>query len=302
MLNANTEVSPDLLTVIEYVDPTVKHNMASGRMNTAEDRILANMASAVRRGHTQWRAGPIRPERICLVGSGPSLNTTIDELRQLVWEGATLVTMNGGYHWCIDHGLQPRTQIVMDARPSNARFMNPSVPKCNYVLASQCAPEVFDAVEDRPHVWIFHAVVKDEGATSSLLDTYYQGQWIGIGGGTTVATRAISLLRTAGYIRFDLFGIDCCWSGKGHHAMPQPENARDRRFNVTIGVNGAPDTDRTFSLSPWMMKQAEDLLTMMKVNGRHFTLTPHGDGLFTHALTALGKSDGSDISMSAHEE
>jgi len=143
--------------------------------------------------------------------------------------------------------------------------------------------------------------VKKEGATSDLLDRYYAEQWIGIGGGTTVATRAISLLRTAGYLRFDLFGVDCCWIGDVHHAMPQPENDRDKWTLVHAGVRDKPETTRTFRVSHWQLKQAEDLLTMMKVNGAHFTLASHGDGLFTHLLYALGSDDVDSLSLTEKE-
>jgi hypothetical protein len=290
-LNVGKEPDANVLQVIDYADPQVAHDMTSGKMNTQEAKVLENIASSIRRGHPQWRGGPLRPDRICLVGSGPSLKDTESELRQAIWEGATLITMNGGYHWCIERGLKPQTQIVMDARPTNARFLHPAVPKCNYVLASQCDPATWDAVDGRDHVWIFHAVVKQEGATSNLLDAFYQGQWVGIAGGTTVATRAISLLRTAGYLRFDLFGIDCCWLGESHHAMPQPENDKDKFTLVHAGVKDKPWTMRTFRVAYWQLKQAEDILTMMKVNGQHFTLTAHGDGMFAHLLQALGTDD-----------
>lgn len=300
MLNAAEPVSPDLLKVIDYIDPYVADRMANGQMNTAQDALLANIQSAIRRGHPQMRTWGVRPERVCLVGSGPTLNDCVDELRELVWDGAMLITLNGAYHWCLEHNLCPHTQVVMDARPSNARFVQPAVPRCNYLLASQCAPEIFDAVEGRPHVWLFHAVVKQEGASSDLLDAFYAGNWVGVGGGTTVATRAISLLRMAGYVRFDLFGVDCCWKGTDHHALPQPENAHDQRVIVTAGVTGKPETNRDFIVAPWMLKQLEDLLTTMKINGRHFTLTPHGDGLFTYVLNTLG-SDLDALSLSTSE-
>jgi len=289
MLNAADAVSP--LQVIDYADAHVAHAMANGRMNTPEDQILENIRSSIRRGHPQMRTWPVRPDRICLVGSGPSLNDTFEELRDLVWDGAALVTLNGAYHWCIAHGLKPTTQIVMDARASNVRFVQPPVPRCRYVLASQCAPAVWDAVAGREDVWIFHAVVKQEGPTSDLLDAFYAGNWFGVGGGTTVATRALSLLRMAGYVRFDLFGVDCCWRGDDHHALPQPENVRDQRVRVRAGVKDRPDTMRDFSVAPWMLKQCEDALTIIKINGDHFQLQVHGDGLLAHMLTVLGADE-----------
>lgn len=298
MLNSDATVPDAMLNVIDYHDPIVADRMAHGQMNVGEDLILRNIESSIRRGHTQMRGGPVRPERICLVGSGPSLNDSLDELRALVWDGAVLVTLNGAYHWCIERGLQPRTQIVMDARSSNARFVQPAVSGCRYVLASQCAPEVWDAVQGRDDVWIFHAVVKQEGALSQALDRYYAGQWVGIGGGTTVATRAISLLRTAGYVRYDLFGIDCCWKGSQHHALPQPENDKEQWFKVTAGVKDDPSTQRTFITSTPMLKQFEDFLVTMKVNGQHFRLTVHGDGMLAYTLRVLGQHSVDDVAVS----
>lgn len=287
MLNADAKVATsDVLGLIDYADPTVAEKMASGVMNVTPDGICANIRAAIRRGHPQVRPYPVRPDRIALVGSGPSLNETIGELRDCLWNGAALATMNGAYLWAIEHNLKPQTQIVMDARPANARFLTPHVPKCNYLLASQCAPALWDVVQAYPFVRIFHAVVKDEGDTSRILDDYYQGNWYGIGGGTTVATRAISLLRNLGYVHFDLFGVDSCWLGGQHHALPQPENAGDRWTTVRAKVRGQTQ-DREFRVTGWMLKQAEDFMTTLKVNGEHFFLTVHGDGLIAYLMHQL---------------
>jgi hypothetical protein len=290
VLNAGDAVAAETLpSIIDYQDPVVADQMAHGRMNTAEDQILANIKSSIRRGYPQMRTGPNRGERIALVGSGPSLASTLPELRQLVWEGANLVTLNGAYHWCIEHNLRPNTQIVMDARPSNARFVTPPVPHCRYVLASQCAPAVWDAVEGRPDVWIWHPVVRTESEYTAVLDKFYGEQWVGIGGGTTVASRAIYLLRTVGYLRFDLFGIDCCWMGEQHHAVPQPENDHDitTRRSIKVGFKHSEET-RTFQSSSWMLKQVDDMLTTMHINGKHYKLNVHGDGMLAYIINQLG--------------
>lgn len=301
MLNAAERVTATIAPAIDYADASVAERMASGRMNTDDATILENIASAIRRGHPQMRPWPPRTERICLVGSGPSLTDTENELRELIWNGATLVTMNAGYHWCIQHGLRPNTQIVMDARPSNARFLEPAVPKCNYVLASQCAPAVFNAVDGRSDVWIFQAVMREEGPATDLLDAFYAGQWVGVGGGTSVATRAINLLAMTGYKRFDLFGVDCCWIGAQHHVLPQPENVKDQCVAVTMSAQGRPETARVFRVASWMLKQFEDCLTIMKVNGHHFTLAVHGDGMLAYAIRTLGADDLDQLSLTASE-
>lgn len=298
MLNVEDVTSSALPQLIDYVDPVVAQTMAAGKMNTAVDQLHANIASSIRRGYPQMRTGPVQGTRVCVVGSGPSLLDTEDELRHLLWDGASLVTLNGAYHWCRERNLKPQTQIVMDARPSNARFVNPPVPHCRYVLASQCAPEVWDAVQGRPDVWIWHPVVRTEGAPTELLDRFYGEQWIGIGGGTTVASRAIYLLRTVGYLRFDLFGIDCCWMDDKHHAIPQPENDGDARTRreITVGFKDSAES-RTFHASSWMLKQVDDMLTTMQINGRHYKLTVHGDGLLAYIINHLGSDSPDTVTL-----
>lgn len=303
MLNA-TDVPPkdsSSFQIIDYADAVVKEAMTSGGvMNVDDATLLANIASSIRLGHSQMRPGPLRKERIVLLGSGPSLDEAEDAIRQLVWEGnTTLVTLNGSYHWAIAHKLRPNIQIVMDARPSNARFLNPPVGQCRYVLASQCAPETFAAVAGRPDTWIFHAVVREEDEATKILDQHYLGNWLGVGGGTTVATRAIHLLRMVGYVQYDLFGIDCCWRGAQHHAVEQPENEHDNRFAMDLTVPG--HESMRFWLSPWHLKQFEDFLAVLKLNGQHFQLTVHGGGLLAHAIRLLG-TDAEGLSLKGTDE
>lgn len=151
MINEGLAVEPERLNVLVGI------SLEEGRVNVTDEVILANVASSIRRGHPQVRPQKPSHDRIALVGGGPSLNDTVDELKDLLQEGAKLVTVNGAYQWCLERNLTPQTQIVMDARASNARFLDPALPRCNYLLASQCAPESWDRVEGRPNVWIFHA-------------------------------------------------------------------------------------------------------------------------------------------------
>lgn len=283
--------APDVLNVLEGLE-------LRGRVNQPDDVILANIESAIRRGHPQLWRQPTQMDRICLVGGGPSLNDTFGALRDLIFDGALLVTLNGAYHYCLERNLQPHVQIVMDARPSNARFVEPAIPRCKYWLASQCHPLLFDAVEGREYVGIFHAV-DPEGHIKDVLDRYYLGRWHGVAGGTTVASRAIGLLRMLGYLRFDIFGVDSCWLYGQHHAFDQPENAHDRALKVEAHPVGHPEMARTFICAPWMLKQVEDMLQMIRVNGQHFLLNFHGDGLMAYVMKSC--ADSSEMEFSTTE-
>lgn len=257
-----------------------------GHVNVTDDVILANIAHSIRLPFPQIRPQAANGDRIVLVGSGPSLKDTEDELVDLIKDGAKLVTVNGSYQWCLERNLFPKTQIVMDARPSNARFLEPYLPGCRYVLASQCAPQTWDVVKGRPDVWIFHAAEGTTGPMKDLLDAHYLGNWYGVGGGVTVVTRAIMMLRALGFLRFDLFGVDSCFMHGAHHAFEQAENANDRPLPFDIHPSGEPEKLVTFQCAPWMAKQFECLLQMIKINGEHFLLNVHGDGLLAYALKA----------------
>lgn len=259
----------------------------SGDVNTPDAQLLANIRHSIRLGYPQVKLQPLQRDRVCLVGGGPSLVETFAELRDLYFTGAKLVTVNGAYHWCLDRNLRPSAQIVLDARPGNARFVEPNVPQCRYLLASQCHPDTWAAVADREDVWIWHGIAPDEAIEQELV-SYYAGNWHNIGhgpiGGTTVMIRAIALLRTLGFLRFDLFGADSCVMGSAHHAYAQPENDRDRIFPVTVSPSGHPELRRTFHCTAWHLKQLEDFCLMIRERGDHFLLNIHGDGLLAYAL------------------
>jgi len=254
-------------------------------VNTDEATLAVHVAGAIRRRHPQVWGQPMKPDVVAIVGSGPSLADTERELVDLVFAGAKVVTLNGAYQWCLARNIRPSAQIVLDARPSTARFVVPDVPQCRYYVASQCHPDVFDAVAGRPHVGLWHAVGADDGPLADILTDYYgKGRWSSIHGGTSVGTRAIGLLRTLGFGRLHLFGIDCCWIGDAHHAIDQPENAGEKRLRVTLAPSDRPDLARDFWCAPWHLKQLEDLLVMIRFNGESFLLDIHGDGAAAYAL------------------
>lgn len=278
----------DILKVIDGI------TLPEGLVNTDDDTLRAHITSALRRGHQQVRRQALQPDRICLLGGGPSLNDTLPELLELLRDGAKLVTVNGAYQWALDHNLTPQTQIVMDARASNARFVDPPLPRCHYVMSSTCHPELWDRLEGRERVWIWHPVQRTDPMAADL-DAYYLKAWEPVGGGTTVITRALFVLRMLGYVRFDLFGVDSCWLQGKHHAYPQPENDGDHRYRVTVSPSGHPELAREFVCAGWHLKQVEDVLKILRINGQHFLLNVHGDGLLAYVMRSSAEALDTDI-------
>lgn len=276
-----------------------------GTINTPDAQVLANVEHSIRLGYPQVRPQPLQRERVLLVGGGPSLDDTFDELRDLYFAGAKVVTVNGSAQWCLERNIRPSAHLVLDARAENARFVDPAIPNCRYLIASQCHPDTWAKVAGRD-VWIWHAASGDNEVLRPVLDAFYMGKWAHTPGGTTVIMRALSVLRMLGYLRFDLFGVDSCYMGTKHHAYEQPENDADKAYPFRIHPTGHPELGRTFWCSPAHAKQVECFLQTIRINGHAFLLNVHGDGLLAYALQCsadvqMGFGDAAAMASSGKE-
>lgn len=249
-------------------------------LNVSDDVIVSNIRMALRRQLPQvWPHQP-NGQTVCLVGGGWSLHETFDTLRELHWKGAKLVGLNGASRWLTERNLRPSAQVILDARPFNARFVEP-VPDCRYFLASQCAPETFDAAEDAGEVLLWHAWSTGMDAEKELLDRHYLNRWQPIPGTCCVAFRAVMLLRLLGFRRIHVFGVDSCYRDDGrHHAYDQPENVGEARTRIRAA-------GREFIVSGWQLAQAVQFLNLAKEMGERridLDLAFYGDGLITHLV------------------
>ncbi len=255
-----------------------------GKLNIDPTQRLANISSAIRRGLPQFRAYPPTEREACIVGSGPSLASTLDEIKALKESGAAIFALNAAHEWLLEQGIVPSAAVVIDARPFNARFVKTPAPNCAYMIASQCAPETFDMVAGR-RAYIWHCLTGDDPIERDLLDGYYLGSWQPVAGGCTVGTRTIVLTRMLGYQKMHLFGMDSCYMDGQGHIMPQPENDADGAVKVEC-------EGREFMCTVWHCEQALEFIDLIATNGEHFQLSVHGDGLLAHILSVGGADDG----------
>ena len=208
-----------------------------------------------------------------------SLTSSIFEIYELVNKGAKVVTLNGTHQWAIGHNLRPSAQIMLDARSTNCRFVENPVKLCRYLIASQCHPSVFDALENFD-IWIWHANSTPE--EKEILDKYYLGRWLAILGGSTVMLRGLSLLRLLGFKNFHVFGFDSCCAPNtnAHHAYDQPEN--DKADLISFDQAG-----QTWVCQTWMASQALDFINQYKSLGTDWNLKVYGNGLIAHIIKGL---------------
>lgn len=253
-----------------------------GELNLAEEKAIANVKQNIQGDWHQLEPGEVKDDEVLILGGGPSLAQFEDEIRQKHKDGAKIVTLNGAYAWCKEKGIGPVTQIMVDARAFNARFLVDADTKDKFLISSQCDPSVFEKVpKDRTLMWHTSAEMFHEA-----LEEKFGGKWWGIFGGSTVLLRAIPLLRILGYKQYHLYGCDSCIMDGKHHSFSQPENDGDLVFPVTVSKSG-----RVFYCNSWMFSQAQEFIDLIKVFGHEIELTTHGDGLLNHILETAASED-----------
>lgn len=244
--------------------------------------LLKNVNTNIRRGLPQLCSHSPNPSAALLVCGGPSVETTVHELADAHFAGGQIITVNGAYDWAIGKNLRPAATVMLDGREFNARFVERAVPGCRYLLASQCHPRAFENCAGRD-VWVWHTLSGGDDEIA-ILKEYYFDRVEPVTIGTTVAIRAISLLRMLGFLRIEIFGLDSCWLDGRHHAYHQAENDRDQRIPVTLRPTAGDgkyrdDLAHRFICAPWHIRQAEDFMKLTQERGNQLQLKVHGSGL-----------------------
>jgi len=252
-----------------------------GKVNTPREALLANVEANIRLPLPQLHKHDPQDVVTCICGGGPSLAANLESLRVRVEDGAKIVSLNGTHEYLQDQGLEPSIHIQLDARPFNARFVQRPIEGCKYFIASQCDPSVFEALEGH-EVYIWHSEFEEESQITECLNEYYRTRWIPVIGGTTVFTRTLPLLWMLGFSKHHVYGVDSCLSNGQHHCYDQPENDQE---TVNVVCDG-----EAFACHPWMAKQAQEFMALIKAHGDKWQLNVVGDGLLAHIIKAAASA------------
>lgn len=216
--------------------------------------------------------------RIGIVGGGPSLPATFKRLRFERQRGAAVMALNGAGRWLLDRGVVPDLHFVIDAKHGCYQFFSRTHPDTHYIIASHCDPAVFDALQGR-RVSLIHIYEPDMEEVYSANIVTPTGRVPLLGGGSSVAMKALFLAEYLGYTRQHLFGVDSCHLDGAHHAYSQPAN--DDEAAVDVSVRG-----RRFRCAHWHIRQADDFIHQVRdMFDRGVRVRVHGDGLLSWILS-----------------
>lgn len=272
-----------------------KDMVDAGVLNTTMEKVRENVAHNIQGGWQQVSPHETNDLELMILGSGPSLNDSEGEIRRLQAQGVKIITLNGAYNWCVDNGIRPVNQVVVDARPFNARFTHD--PRDNdgdrgdrFFIASQCDPSVFEGLP-KDRTWMWHTTAE---TIKDVLNEHLPIWW-GIPGGSTVLLRAIPMFRMLGYRKFHLFGCDSCMMDGVHHSISQPENDSPHIMPVIMG-------GKKFVCQPDQYSQAQEFMDLIRVFGNEIELEIYGNGLLAEILKTGAEMAGESLTPTASEQ
>lgn len=137
------------------------------------------------------------------VGSGPSLPTVIDQIREERAKGRPICAVKGAHDYLCEQGIEPDLFVSVEPRDRRVNLKRKNQHTL-YLLSSRVALEVFDYLSD------CHVVLWNAFGTSEEMKAFKDTTKYACGGGSTSGLRAIALAYIMGYRNFVLYGYDSC--------------------------------------------------------------------------------------------
>ena len=143
-----------------------------------------------------------RIEPIAIVGFGPSLQDTWEQVREFKY----VITCSGAHKFLLSKGIIPTWHCEVDPRPHKVELLGTPHPEVTYLPASTCHPDYFDhLVKHGAKVKLWHVFANEEDAFRTLP----RGEWA-LTGGPDVGLRSMLIARFFGFRNLHVFGMDGC--------------------------------------------------------------------------------------------
>ncbi len=246
------------------------------KCNTTGDITREHVRSALARKLPEVVVTPGHERQAVLIGGGPSLRDNWKDVHSWAYQGAEIFALNGAARFLNEHGFTADWQVLMDPRSINVGLIGQAG---RYLVASQCAPEIFDALKNKD-VTVFHMA----GSALDLVSGTC------IGGNVTVGLCSMCLTYTIGYRTMRLYGYDSSFAkDTPQHAYPQDRSEQELRL-LDVKVRDKDGQWQEFTTNFAMAKQAEEfpkVAAMLAEAGA--VMSVHGTGLLPTIAHAMMK-------------
>lgn len=230
-----------------------------------DEQIKLNCATDGIGRLTPAAADQYKDETIAIVGFGPSLRDTWEEIRNFNF----VMTCSGAHKFLIERSITPSWHVEVDPREHKIELLGTPNSSTIYLPASTCHPAYM------AHLLKHDARIRMWHVFDSGPDAYRvlpRGEWY-ILGGSNVGMRAMALARFLGFRKMVVFGMDGNRRETGH-AAPHP--LQDQSGHSLLTYDGVEYKTTTGMLES--AKQTFHELDMMPDVEAEF----RGEGLVQH--------------------
>lgn len=252
------------------LDPTVHNELpmaGSPRVRIKHMRYAASL------GLPTFQLGTPQTGPIAIVGLGPSLNDTWEEIAKF----DHILTVSGAHQFLIQRGIVPTWHSELDTRPHKIEAMGLPHKDVHYLIGATVHPKMWDHLKGY-HVTLFYPL----SSNPVIIRDIPRGEWC-VSAGGSVGNKAVVIARMLGFTDMRLFGFDSCIRNGIAHAIAHPNPVRPEYIQPCV-VNG-----RTFLTTKPLLSYAQIALRLTdRLSDTKFTF--YGDGLLqemykTHVRT-----------------
>lgn len=200
---------------IKTLDVNEKQNVGYCISNALRDQqILINIKKV--KGRLQ-ATETLNPEPIAIVGFGPSLNDTWEQIKKFKY----VMTCSGAHKFLVERGIIPTYHLDLDPRGHKITMLGQPQKETEYLIASTIHPKYLDALEGY-NVKLWHIFANDDEAQMVLP----KGEWM-LSGGSSVGSRCMTLARFMGFTNQHIFGMDGSMTETNSHTTEHPNKPKE---------------------------------------------------------------------------
>ena len=215
--------------------------------NTAPEVTRAQLLINIERDLPWLDLQEPKKKALSIIGGGASLKDYVD----FIDPETDVMALNNSYAFLMERGIEPDYFMLLDARAENVDFLRMPCNKTKHLIAAQCHPSVFDALEGYDTT-LYITTLPDVLELTKHIDK----PKIQIAGGVgTVGIKALCMAYALGYRELYLYGYDSSYADGAHHAFPQALN--DNTATIDIYLNG-----KKYVTSPTMAHQASEFCSL----------------------------------------
>lgn len=248
----------------------------NAKANIGQNETIKHMRSAFRRNLPHFYKIDAHEGEAVLVGTGPSVEQNISDIRTLQEQGAMIFAIKGSHDWLIERGVIPDLAVAVDGQEKIAKLYQTPRKDITYLISSQCNPLVYDALEgNKVVVWNCFTKKAMRYWQKWLKKRHREDKIFFVNGGSTSGLRAITLAWLMGFRRVNLFGFDSCLRNKEDQLLKITGEKNEKELMVVVVE------DRHFFCDPAMSCQGNEFLPQIK-STENLQVKVWGDGFIPY--------------------